>query len=548
MGFWSFYFLAKLGLYAAGLIGLNWWLNALFALALLWKPPAGLLPWRRWLAIPVAIALLWHDSHWPSAWRVVEEWRSLSAFSAAYFGELVGRVVSWQVVGALLLGAGLHMLLSRRLRLGAVALVALLAVPLLPRPPLGGTDDAQAVPMEDVARRAMQGANVEPDAAPPVGASAALGGIANPALSNTVLQGPELDRMLSSFYSSERDKSVALPQSSEVVRSFDLVFLSVCSLSWDDIMNAGASGAPFLRRFDLMFRQFNSAASYSGPAVLRLLHGSCGQGAQHTLYEPSPPACYLFRRLEQAGYDPALLLNHDGHFDDFANQLRQQGGMGLKPADNRGASVAMHSFDGTPIYSDYDLLARWWKSQPKKGDRRALLYNTLTLHDGNRVPGLGSVSSTQTWRPRADKLFSDFERFFDLIEQSGRPTVVVLIPEHGAAIHGDAMQIPGLREYPTPRITHVPAGVALLGFGPKPSGQAPVYVDQVTSYTSLVGVIATLMRQQGNTPWDDLATLAPAIPSMPWVSENANTIVIREGGHVYVRSSDGQWTRNAADR
>lgn len=541
MGFWSFYFLAKLGLYAAGLIDLNGWLNLLFALALLWSPPPRLRRWRHAAATLIGIALLWHDSHWPSPVRAFEEWRALSAFSADYIAELAGRVVSWQVIGALLLGAGLHALLARQLRLGAVAIVGLLVVPLLPLLPVhGGTP---AVSMEEVARRALQptsGASDETAAPPPAQASAPT--------STAPMQGRDLDRWLEAFYERERNKAVALPTAREATPAFDLVFLSVCSLAWDDITSAGMSGAPFLRHFDLVFRQFNSAASYSGPAVLRLLHGSCGQGPQHTLYEPSPPACYLFRRLEQAGYDPALLMNHDGHFDHFADQLRQQGGMGLKPVDNRGAPVAMHAFDDTPIYSDFDLLARWWRgNKPGSTGHRALLYNTISLHDGNRVAGFGSVSSTQTWRPRAEKLFADFERFFTLVEQSGRPTVVVLVPEHGAAIHGDAMQIPGLREYPTPRITHVPAGVALLGFSDKPAGRQPVYIDQVTSYTALVGVVAALLHQP-QQPWDTLQQVAAAIPPTQWVAENDQTLVVREGGHVYVRSRDGQWSRYAAER
>lgn len=544
MGFWSFYFLAKLGLYASGLIDLNWWLNALFAGALLWTPPTRFERWRDLAAVPVAVALLWHDSHWPPPSRIVDEWHALSAFSASYVMELLARVISWQVVGALLLGAGLHALISRRVRLGAVALAGLLAVPLLPKPNLGGEE---AMSMQEVARRAM---TLDPSIQS-VSASAPVEPMAAEAPSKTLLGDAELNQLLDQFYREERDKSVALPTTKELSPRFDLVFLSVCSLAWDDIMNAGMSGAPFLRRFDLMFRQFNSAASYSGPAVLRLLHGSCGQQAQHTLYEATPPACNLFKRLEQVGYDPALLLNHDGHFDSFADQLQRQGGMGIRPVDNRGAPVAMHSFDGTPIYSDYDLLARWWRAASSKGASpqapRALLYNTISLHDGNRVAGFGSVSSTKTWRPRAEKLFADFERFFELIEQSGRPTVVVLVPEHGAAIHGDAMQISGLREYPTPRITHVPAGVALVGFGAKPAGHQPVYVDQVSSYTSLIGVVSTLLRNP-ESPWATLAQLAPVIPAMRWVAENDQTIVLREGGHVYVRSSDKQWSRYAAER
>ena len=109
------------------------------------------------------------------------------------------------------------------------------------------------------------------------------------------------------------------------------------------------------------------------------------------------------------------------------------------------------------------------------------------------------------------------------------------------------MQIRGLREYPTPRISHVPAGVALLGFGNKPAGRQPVYVDQVASYNALVGVVAALLRQPQD-PWDALTQVAHAIPPMQWVAENEQTIVIREGGHVYVRSRDSQWSRYAAER
>lgn len=541
MGFWSFYFLAKLGLHLAGAIELNWWLNLLFAVALLWSPPPRLRRLRQGVAVVVAIALLWHDSHWPSPWRVIEEWRALSAFSADYVAELVGRVVSWQVVGALLLGAGLHALLSRRLRLGAVAIVGLLAVPLLPWVPgLQSRAPAEATaPMEDVARRVMQPNDTEP-ATPAASAVAAA-----PALDDKAL-----NQLLARFYQKESEKGVGLPSSREGAPGFDLVFLSVCSLAWDDLATAGVEGSSLLRRFDLVFRQFNSAASYSGPAVLRLLHGSCGQGPQHALYEASPQQCYLFRQLEQAGYDPALLLNHDGHFDHFSDQLRQQGGMGLKPMDNRGAPVAMHAFDGTPIFGDYDLLARWWNeggARKPGASPRAVLYNTISLHDGNRIAGYGSTSSTRTWKPRAEKLFADFERFFALVEQSGRPTVVVLIPEHGAAIHGDAMQIPGLREYPTPRITHVPAGVALLGFGERPAGRTPVVVDQVSSYTALVGVVAALLRNPHDA-WNTLERVAREIPPTQWVAENDQTIVVREDGRLYLRGADGRWNRYAQER
>jgi cellulose synthase operon protein YhjU len=450
---------------------------------------------------------------------------------------LLGRAVSWQVVAALLLGAGLHALLMRRLRLGVLVLVALVAVPLLPIP--------------GAASRAALADNAT---------SLAVSSAAAGASSDKPLTPPELEEALLRFYDFEQARAVRLPDTRRDP-PFDLVFLSVCSLAWDDLRASGLDESLLLKRFDLVFRQFNSAASYSGPAVLRLLHAGCGQGPQHTLYEPASERCYLFQRLTDAGWRSALLLNHDGHFDHFADALKMQGGTGLTPVDNRDAPVAMRSFDGTPIYGDYDLLSRWWQRQTQAGKssgasdgRRAkhvaLLYNTISLHDGNRVPGMASNDSLQTWKPRAQKLFSDFDRFFTLVEQSGRPTVVVLVPEHGAGLRGDALQIQGMREYPTPRITNVPAGIALFNMGRRPAGQVPIQMQQATSYTSMLAMVSALLSTDGRTPWDKLGQMARALPAEPWVAENDKTVVMKLGGRLYMRDSEGEssWAEYPSDK
>lgn len=41
--------------------------------------------------------------------------------------------------------------------------------------------------------------------------------------------------------------------------------------------------------------------------------------------------------------------------------------------------------------------------------------------------------------------------------------VVVIVPEHGAALVGDKMQMSGLRDIPSPNITHTPVGIKLIG-------------------------------------------------------------------------------------
>lgn len=522
MGAWSLYFLAKVGMYGARLIGLHWWPNLLFALFLAWP-----LSQRRWriarqvVAWPCAIALLYYDSYLPPVSRVLSQAGAVASFSPSYLVELVLRFVSWPVVAALAVLVLLYVLLARHLRFATLAIVAVLVAPWLPSGGMWRADPA------------MPGPGLP-------GAQAVAAGQAAP------LQLAQLDDRLRSFYGAQQQQAVAFKAAAP---SFDLVVLSVCSLSWDDLAFAGLSNHGVFAGMDVVFKQFNSAASYSGPAVLRLLHGTCGQRPQSALYEAAPDECRLFPSLAAAGYEPAWLMNHDGHFDRFAEQVRDQGGMSGAPFDVSPAAVAMSAFDGTPIRSDFDVLSQWWRNQQAgAGDRHhAVLYNTITLHDGNRVPGLKSRSSVDTYKPRLSKMLADFERFFELVQASGRPTVVVLVPEHGGAVRGDALQVSGLRELPTPSITHVPAAVKLLGFPNFQRSGETVLVNQPSSYLGLVALISRL-HEAGTAVADRqaLQTLVQGLPATEWVAENDSTVLLRSGSQAFLRGADGQWAPFAA--
>jgi cellulose synthase operon protein YhjU len=521
MGAWSLYFLAKLALYYSHAVGLHWFANVLLAIALAWPlATPGMRRLRNVLAVPVALALLYYDSYLPPFMRLIDEAGALSNFRADYLLELVQRFLPlWAVVelGALVL---VYALLQHRLRFATLVFAGLFAAAVFPAP-----RPAPAPP--DASRYVRAGEPVEAGDAPaaPLGAE-------------------QLEAALQVYYGAQHGKTVSFSRAG--TPSFDLVLLSICSLSRDDLDFTHLQDAPLLGRFDIVFSHFNSAATYSGPAVLRLLHGTCGQTPQGELYSgTSADDCYLFRNLAGAGYRPALLLNHDGHFDHFAQQLSSQGGIGADPLDNRAAPVIMNSFDGTPIRSDYALLAQWWNAADAGGGapaHRALLYNTITLHDGNRVPGLGGGSS-QTYVPRLRQLFADLGRFFDLVEQSGRPTVIVLIPEHGAALRGDAVQVSGLRELPTRAITQVPAAVKLVGFPlARSAGSGPLLVDRPSGYLSLTALIAGIMQAgPARTSPAYLQTLVRAVPATEWVAENAGTVLFHQGGRDYLRTPGGDW-------
>ena len=413
MSYLSLYFLIKTGLFYTHYIGFHWLLNLLLALVVFWPMALGRARQVRLaLAWPAALVLLYHDSYLPTPARVWSQMEALRGFSGEYMLELLGRVINPVALGALAALIVVYWLLSRWLRFSSLAFVGILSVPLV--------------------------AAVSPGSASapvPLATSTAQGAAPAAAL----VSDPESE--LQAFYATESQRHLAFPKTGSAP-PFDVIVLHVCSLSWDDLDFVKERNAPLLKRFDVLFSNFNSAASYSGPATYRVLHGNCGQPSHTRLYKGADPQCYTFPSLEQAGFKVNGLLNHNGIYDSFAKILEVEGGLQGKLVSNKEAPVQMQSFDGSPIYDDFGLLSKWWTQRQASGAAPvALYYNSISLHDGNRVPGVSSRSSLDTYKPRLTKLLSDFDRFLSLLEATGKPVVVVLVPEHGASLRGDKVQI-----------------------------------------------------------------------------------------------------------
>ena len=115
-----------------------------------------------------------------------------------------------------------------------------------------------------------------------------------------------------------------------------------------------------------------------------------------------------------------------------------------------------------------------------------------------------------------------------------------MVPEHGAAVRGDKVQIAGLREIPTPAITQVPVGIRIFGRGLRRGG--PAQVDKPTSFLAISHVVRKLLQdksfQQGVI---DPKALVEDIPETLPVSENSGTIYMRYQDTDYLRLNDGQW-------
>lgn len=512
VNYWHLYFLLKVGLFYQGYIGLHWALNLALAVLLSWPISAG--SWRRIrsvLAWPAALALLYHDSYLPPPSRIIAQAQALLGFSADYWLELLQRMVNPVGVLVLLAIVFAYTVLAQRIRFATLAFVSILSVPV--------AATWQAPPASNLAE------------------------IAGPGDAKTG-QPRNLDEWLKAFFAQQGQRHVQLATASGTPPPFDIIVLHVCSLSWDDMEFVGLRDHPFLQRFDVVFSNFNSAASYSGPASLRLMHGTCGQQTHKLIYDGADPSCYVFPSLEKLGYRTSALLNHDGVYEDFAATLEKKAGLAGKFLPNQGAPVHMQNFDGSPIYNDRALLSQWWKARlAQGGPPMALYYNTISLHDGNRVPGMRSRSSLDTYKPRLTQLLADFDQFINELERANRPVVLVLVPEHGAALRGDKIQISGMREIPSPRITLVPTAVKLVGMKKSATDARPLVVGQPMSYEGLFTLLGDWLADDPyGKPAKSLEEHARGLPSTSFVAQNADVVTMRdEAGNYHLKSGNDPW-------
>ncbi|MDN7654231.1 cellulose biosynthesis protein BcsG [Burkholderia multivorans] len=514
MTFWNLYFILKFALFATGHLQPMWAANLVFALALAASAPlrsrvARIV--RQVVAVAIAVPLLARELHAPPLARLAEAAREVATFRADYWLEILPRLLPpmllLTVAGVLIV----YFVVNRWLRVATFVIAALIAMPLWQAGSGWATRVAQA--------------------------TTAQGGTATAARAG---QPEDYNAALATFRAQESQRQVAFGHlGSDPAAQFDVIVVHVCSLSWDDLDAAKLRNHPMLSRFDYLFTNFSTAASYSGPAAIRVLRASCGQEAHADLYKPAPQQCHLFAQLASAGYTVQSLLNHDGHFDNFLQVIRDNIGVpGAPLVSNEAAPVAMHAFDGSAIKDDYATLANWYAQRASVAGPVALYYNTISLHDGNRVVG-SALTSIDSYPQRAAKLMSDVDRLADLIAQSGRRAVIVFVPEHGAALRGDRNQVAGLREIPTPRIVHGPVGVRLVGFAGD-HGTTTV-IDQPTSFLALAQLLSNLVSNSPFKPGVTLAQYAADLPRTRMIGENEGTVTMQTAAGYAVKTPDGVW-------
>ncbi len=507
MRIWSFYFIIKLILFYAGYIHFHFFVNAAFALGLIFSNSnPRLLQIRKWVSLPIGIVLFYFDSPLPPLRNIIPKMGQLLDFSFQYYIELLVRIVSWEVV-AILVGLYIaYYLLSKKLRMSTIAVIAILST-LLPlkanMSPLAYDADGQVIGLPSDA---------------------------------------ELSESLDIFFAEESSRTAFNRSQKANGAPFDILVINVCSLAWDDLKYIKEENNPLFQRFHYLFTNFNSASSYSGPSIIRLLRASRGQQDQRDLYKAPVEDSLVFNNLNKTGYQVQLALNHDGKYGDLLKEIRSEGGMSAPLFDNTQATPYLRGFDGSQVYDDYSVLSNWWDARMKSSNERvALFYNTISLHDGNRaLDGSKLENSVETYSRRAHKLLSDIDRFYAKVNSSGRQVVIVFIPEHGAAIRRNKNEILGMREIPSPNVTNIPVGIMFTG-----KADAPIKTQIIEQPTSYLAASDFLSKFVSKTPFG-LAAPSPDsylknIPSTRFVAENEDSVIMKFGASYYFRSNDINW-------
>lgn len=519
LGVWNVYFIIAFALAAFGYIELNLLGNALLmAWLLLPVGPKWLRILRGTLGVAAAAVLLYSESWLPGVDSILANKGGIAGFSLLYMAEFALDFINVKMVGwGLLVFLG-YFLVRRYVRVTFFTIVYFLG----------------AVTMPWVQ-------SILPERAPVVTADA--GGQTNEAAAPAKTgkaDAKAVGEWYDAFLAYEHDRRARFPNGlSEKYTPFDILLLSICSVSNDDLAVSQLDQHPLFKEFNIRFDSFNAATAYSGPALLRLLNGACGQPSHSELYGERRPECEIMTRLGTLGYSQRLLMDHSGEYDNFLQSMRDKAGV-TATLDNAKYPTRYMGFDDEEIADSLAVLRHWQRTQVKsKAGRTATLINFIALHDGNRLPGRGRA---EPFKPRAQEMFDNIRTFLRELERSGRKTMVVIVPEHGAAVRGDKIQVPRLRDIPTMRISRVPVMVKFVGLKGMPN--EPIHVTGNTSYLALTSLIGKTLetdyfsKDGGTVP---LEQLVHDLPQTNPVSENGTVQTLEYQGREYFRQNGGEW-------
>ncbi|MCK9397626.1 MAG: cellulose biosynthesis protein BcsG [Methylobacter sp.] len=519
LGVWNIYFILKLILFVNGVIEFNY-LRNLALVAFLALPTR-----HKWqsvlqqlIAIPLGAYLFYDDSYFPPLSRALAQSEQLAEFDASYLFELAARFVSLNFVLILFVTTVFYFLFYKILRVSVLVVGAIVYLQLV--------NSNLSLPQANKA--------VDNVAAAEMNTVEASG--------STLIE--QLNKYKNDFFAKQSALKLTFNKETQVKNTFDVLVLSICSLAWDDVKYYKQENHKLFKEFDIVFDRFNSVSSYSGPAIIRLLQANCGQ-KRHTelLTSNLDPQCSLLEGLKSAGFDIELMLNHDGMFDNFLSLIKDKGGMDALPIQYN-LSPYLLNFDNSKIYRDADIFSKWLQDrEQQKENKKFTFYNTISLHDGVRLQESKQLKASETYEQRLVTLLDDMYAVLDGLKKANRPIVVLFVPEHGANIRGDKMQISGMRELPSPRVTNVPVGLKVIGNNMQRIGEQK-HVAQPSSFLAIAHLVKQLLEQDvyGKNEFDP-ETLLSNIPETSWLSENEGSTVMQYNTNYYYSFDDSEWVK-----
>lgn len=536
LGLWNVYFICKFFLTQLGYLRLELFANiALFCFLLLPANSKGMRFLKQLIALGCGIALLWSESWLPGPQSIMANASGITGFSVNYVLQLIWDFINWRMVFA-----GFAILLiyyAARDFIRVTAITGCWLLFLVVSPFFGSAPSQQSnlVPQTAAGKTAVGN---------PADTAAALAAAKGTAQGEITSE--EIDKWYQTFIAYEKDRVAQFPDSIKPKDTpFDIVILNICSLSTDDLIASNLINNRTFSQFNIRFDHFNSATSYSGPAALRLLNGACGQPSHEALYDTRRPECEIMNRLDSLGFKQHLFLDHSGVYDNYLNAMRTQAGL-TAPFERRRYPVKYVSFNDEEIADTLSVFRHWRSVVNKAKDPRSVsLFNFIALHDGNRKPG---KSRWEEFEPRARAFIDALDVFIADLQKSKRKVMLIIVPEHGAAVRGDRIQTPRLRDIPSRRITQVPVMVKFFGLNKLP--KTPVHVTSDTSYLALSTLIGRVIetnyfsKPEGAVPMADLVN---DLPTTHMVSENAQAMVLEYKGKDYLKMSKGTWRPYDAD-
>ena len=525
LGLWNVYFIAKFALAHYEYLTLNFLYNGLLLLFILLPLKNRFLCiGRTVVALIAAVALLYSESWLPGPDSIISNAQNIAGFSAMYVAQLIVdfvnvKMVIWGIVIVLA-----YLLIKNWVRLTVFTLGYFICLVLQPYYVAWTTKPAVEQNVEVVAQNKPSQPQQETNADP------------------SAITSETIDKWYTAFLDYEKGRRAEFPQGlSANDTPFEIILMNICSLSNDDLLASDLMNHPVLSEFNIRFDHFNSATSYSGPATLRLLNAVCGQVNHDSLYDGRRPECEIMNRLDQLGYRQHLYLDHRGQYDNYLQTLRDKAGLMAPLESTAKYPVRYMAFDDEEIADDLAVLRDWQRktSRDKETKRHVTLFNFIALHDGNRLP---RHSRWEEFKPRAIRFLNDLQTFMHELERSGRKVMLIVVPEHGAAVRGDRIQAPRLRDIPSMRITEVPLMVKFFGIKNMPA--EPIHVTGPTSYlamSTLIGRVLSLNyfgADGGSVPLEELVR---DLPETNPVSENGQSVVLTYRGNDYIRQKGGEW-------